>query len=46
MKTTCPVCKGSGKIPVTRQPKAESHGEEMMGECATCHGKGEVNNEE
>jgi hypothetical protein len=21
----------SGKIPVTQQPKAESHGEEMMG---------------
>jgi hypothetical protein len=28
MKTTCPICKGSGKLPVTRQPKAESHGVE------------------
>jgi DnaJ-class molecular chaperone len=42
MKTTCPICKGSGKLPVVQQPKAESHGEEMMGECPTCHGKGEV----
>ena len=42
MKTTCPICKGSGKLPVTQQPKAESHGEEMIGECPTCHGKGEV----
>jgi hypothetical protein len=41
LKTTC-----SGKIPVTQQPKAESHGEEMMGKCPTCDGKGEVNNEE
>jgi endogenous inhibitor of DNA gyrase (YacG/DUF329 family) len=42
MKTTCPIC----KLPVTQQPKAESHGEEMTGECPTCHGKGEVNKEE
>ena len=33
MKTTCPICKGSGKLSVTQQPKAESHGEEMTGEC-------------
>jgi DnaJ-class molecular chaperone len=46
MKTICPICKGSGKLPVTQQPKAESHGEETIGECPTCHGKGEVDNEE
>ena len=46
MKTTCPICKGSGKLPVVQQPKAESHGEEMMGECPTCHSKGEVDREE
>ena len=40
MKIVCPVCKGSGKLLVTRQPKAESNGEEMIGECPTCHGKG------
>jgi hypothetical protein len=33
MKTTCPICKGSGKLPVTQQPKVESHGEETIGEC-------------
>jgi hypothetical protein len=32
MKTTCLICKGSGKLPVRQQPKAESHGEEMIGE--------------
>jgi DnaJ-class molecular chaperone len=42
-KVTCPVCKGSGKLPVTREPKAESHGEETIGECPACHGKGEAN---
>jgi DnaJ-class molecular chaperone len=46
MKTTCPICKGSGKLPVTQHPKAESHGEETIGECPTCHGKGEVDKEE
>jgi len=30
------------RLPVTQQPKAESHGEETIGECPTCHGKGEV----
>ena len=35
MKITCPICKGSGKSPVTQQPKAESHGEETIGECPT-----------
>ena len=44
-KVTCPVCRGSGKLPVTREPKAESHGEETVGECPTCHGKGEVDKE-
>jgi DnaJ-class molecular chaperone len=44
LKTTCPICKGSGKLPVTQHPKAESHGEETIGECPTCHGKGEVDN--
>ncbi|HEY6886032.1 MAG TPA: hypothetical protein VI278_18525 [Nitrososphaeraceae archaeon] len=24
MKITCPICKGSGKLPVTQQPKAEA----------------------
>jgi len=42
MKIVCPVCKGSGKLPVTREPKAESNGEEMIGECPTFHGKGEI----
>jgi DnaJ-class molecular chaperone len=46
MNTTCPICKGSGKLPVTQQPKAESHGEETIGECPTCHGKGEADEEE
>jgi DnaJ-class molecular chaperone len=46
MKTTCPICKGSGKLPVTQQPKAESHGEETIGECPTCHGTGQVDKEE
>ena len=46
MKTTCPTCKGSGKLPITQQPKAESHGEETIGECPTCHGKGEVDKQE
>jgi len=41
MKIVCPVCKGSGKLPVTREPKAESNGEEMIGR-PTCHGKGEI----
>jgi DnaJ-class molecular chaperone len=45
MKTICPIRKGSGKLPVTQQPKAESHGEETIGECPTCHGKGEVDKE-
>jgi DnaJ-class molecular chaperone len=45
MKTPCPICKGSGKLPVVQQPKAESHGEEMIGDCPTCHGKGEVDEE-
>jgi DnaJ-class molecular chaperone len=40
--TTCPICKGSGKLPVTQEPKAESHGEETVSECPTCYGKGEV----
>ena len=39
MKIVCPVCKGSGKLPVTREPKAESNGEEMIGEG---HNKGEI----
>jgi len=42
MKIVCPVCKGSGKLPVTREPKSESNGEEMIGECPTCHGNGEI----
>jgi DnaJ-class molecular chaperone len=43
MKTTCPISKGSGKLPVTQHPKAESHSGEMISdECPTCHGKGEV----
>jgi DnaJ-class molecular chaperone len=42
MKTTCPICKGSGKLPVIQQPNAESNGEETIGDCPTCHGKGEV----
>jgi DnaJ-class molecular chaperone len=46
MKTTCPVCKGSGKLPIVQQPKAESHGEETIGDCPTCSGKGEVNKQE
>jgi hypothetical protein len=46
MKTTCPVCKGSGKLPVVQQPKAESHGEETIGGCPTRHGKGEVDKEQ
>ena len=46
MKTTCPICKGSGKLPITEQPKAESHGEETIGECPTCHGEGEVDKQE
>jgi hypothetical protein len=41
MKTTCPICKGSGKLPVTHQPKAESHGEETPGKCPIYHAKGE-----
>jgi DnaJ-class molecular chaperone len=40
--TTCPICKGSGKLPVTQEPKVESHGEETVSECPTCYGKGEV----
>jgi DnaJ-class molecular chaperone len=46
IKTTCPICKGSGKLPVTQQPKAETHGEETIGKCPTCHGKGEIYKEE
>jgi DnaJ-class molecular chaperone len=46
MKITCPICKGSGKLPVTQEPKAESDGEEVIGECPTCHGKGEIDKEE
>jgi DnaJ-class molecular chaperone len=42
---TCPICKGSGKLPVTQEPKVESHGEETISECPTCHGKGEINKE-
>lgn len=42
IKIVCTVCKGSGKLSVTREPGAESHGEEMVGECPTCHGKGEI----
>jgi hypothetical protein len=38
MKTTCPI----GKLPVTRQSKAESHGDKASGECSICLGKGEV----
>ena len=45
-KSDLPVCKGSGKLPVTREAMAESHGEETIGECPTCHGKGEVDKEE
>jgi DnaJ-class molecular chaperone len=44
-KVTCQVCRGSGKLPVTREPKAESHGEETVGECPMCHGKGQVDKE-
>jgi DnaJ-class molecular chaperone len=43
--TSCPICKGSGKLPVVQQPKAESHGEEMTGKCPICHDKGEINKE-
>lgn len=39
---TCPVCKGSGRLPVTQEPKAESDGEETMGNCPTCNGKGNL----
>ena len=42
MKTTCPI----GKLPVTQQPKAESHGDKASGECSTCLGKGEVDKQE
>ena len=42
MKTICPVCKCSGKLPVVQQPKTKSHGEETIDDCPTCHGKGEV----
>jgi DnaJ-class molecular chaperone len=45
MKTTCPNCKGSGKLPVRQEPRAESHGEEMIGECPICLDKGEVDKE-
>ena len=46
IKTTCPICKGSGKLPVTQEPKAETHSEETIGECPTCQGKGEIYKEE
>ena len=36
---------GSDKVPVTQVLKAESHGEETIGECPTCHGKGEIDKE-
>jgi len=39
---TCPICKGYGKLPVTRIPKAESDGEETAGDCPTCEGKGKL----
>ncbi|HJT48150.1 MAG TPA: hypothetical protein VJ729_08190 [Nitrososphaeraceae archaeon] len=42
IQTTCPICKGSGKLPVVQQPKAESHGEETIGDCQELHGKREV----
>jgi DnaJ-class molecular chaperone len=38
----CYVCKGSGKLPVTQIPKAESDGEEMPGDCPTCNGRGTI----
>ena len=41
-KTTCPI----GKLPVTQQPKAESHGDKASGECSTCLGKGEEDKQE
>lgn len=41
-KIICPICKGSGKLPVTQEPKVESHSEETIGKCPTCNGKGEV----
>ena len=42
MKTICSICKGSGILPVVQQSKAESRGEETIGDCPACHGKGEV----
>lgn len=39
---TCQVCKGAGKLPVTRFPKAESDGEETAGDCPTCNGRGKL----
>ena len=45
-KLLAPPTSPSLKLKITQQPKAESDGEEMMGECPTCHGKGEVNKEE
>ena len=34
------VCKGSGKLPVTQLPNAESAGEEMACNCPICNGRG------
>ena len=45
-KVACEICKGSGKLPIAREPKAESHGEEMVGDCPNCRGKGEIVMEE
>ncbi len=46
VKIKCLVYKGSGKLPVTQVPKAESDGEETIGECPTCQGKGEIEQNE
>ena len=39
---TCPIRKGFGKLPVTQEPKSQSHGEEMIGNCPTCNGEGKL----
>jgi len=39
---TCHICEGTGKLPVTQVPHAESNGEEMPGDCPNCNGKGMI----
>ena len=44
MKVTCPICKGSGRLPITQEPRAETHGEQTIGGCPTCYGKEKIAN--